>query len=147
MSIVSGTVVVTLSALSNNSKRVAFAKDINTIKDKVDEYFSIYGDLPINEDIDAINFTSASYISHVASILNEQQASKLSSEITVNNDTNENFYEIDLVKLGIESTAIGYKQNDADDVYLVTGQKHNVYYLKGYRVLKNRYFSDINIEV
>ena len=142
MIILSSAVVITLSSLQENSKRVTFAKELKTIQDKVVEYYSVYGDLPISEDANAKQYTANEYISVV-----DVGADILYDEITLNNDIAETFYQINLQKIDVKDTSRGAGNKGEDDIYLMTEKTHHVYYLKGYKVSDDRYFSRVNIDI
>ncbi|MEG1008950.1 MAG: hypothetical protein RSF67_03890, partial [Clostridia bacterium] len=50
-------------------------------------------------------------------------------------------YEIDLNKLNLNEVNRGYKKNGENDVYAISLTTNKVYYLKGFKVNKNIYYS------
>lgn len=127
-------VVVFISADSvNNSKIAAFSTDLTEIEDLIDEYYLNNNALPI---VEGTTYTKAQVVALITN-----GADSLSDEITSNGDDSSSFYEVDLSKLPIDDSASGNKNDDETDVYLVSSQNFNVYYLKGKKIANVYYFS------
>ena len=67
--------------------------------------------------------------------------SVLSEEISANGDDDNLFYVIDLEKLPIDSINSGKKEYGDNDIYVVSSENHNVYYVQGEKIAGQYYFS------
>lgn len=120
------------------TQKLSFAKDITTINDAVEEYYSVNGSLPILNDGNI--FTVQEYKNKIEEIRGSSQLEQLAHEMDVNDDESAVFYEIDISKLDIKQLKYGLKE-DEYDIFLVSDQSNKVYYLKGYDILNKVYFS------
>lgn len=115
-----------------------FVTELTTIKDKVKEYNITTGKLPVDENI---QYTLDNVL---ALHIDATKQSKLSEEITLNNDNNNTFYELDVDLLGIELDERGLKKTE-NDVFLITSNTMNVYYLEGAEIEDGFYFSTVKL--
>ncbi len=133
--IILASVVIFVSADTlNNSKKAAFASDLEVIEDLVDEYYLNNNELPI---IDTTSYDKTSVVALITTA-----SDVLSEEISSNLDDTSLFYEIDLSKLPIDESKRGTREGgDTKDIYLVATNNFNVYYLKGEKIAGEYYFS------
>lgn len=92
-----------------------FQGKITRVSNAVNKYVVDNGALPTTMEI----------------VAKEGLPESLRSEITNNNDTTNNLFVIDMVKLRVESVNIGSGNIANMDVFVVAENTNNVYYLKG----------------
>ena len=111
--------------------------DIDGISDRISNYYSRYGALPVRRDIDlSSDSTISSWVSELESSNNEGPLGA--------NDTGD-FYVIDMNAL--ENLSLNYGSGYAKmqgttlpedkDVYVINENSHNIFYLQGIRVNNN----------
>lgn len=131
--IVLASVIVTVSSDAfNNSKKAAFAMDLEQVEQLVEEYYLNNNELPINIEDEYDKSTLVG--------LALEGAEFLSEEINLNGDDDETFYKIDMSKLPIEETLRGLDEDEAD-IFVITNTSYNVYYVRGERIGDVYYFS------
>ncbi len=133
--IILSTVVVSTVSITNNSKKITFAKDLKSIEEAVASQYNTSGVLPI---VNGVEYSVDNIIALAA------DGEKLNLELIENadNDIDNKFYEVNLAEIGIKSTNRGNKKNGrANDVYLVSGHNLNIYYPLGLKAGGNIYFS------
>lgn len=122
------------SALSN------FGNEINDIQDATKSYYILNNALPKKESIAKLSKND------VLALVGATNQTAFSDELTQNGDnTLDEFYEVDISKLGIENTTKGLATNGSNDIYVVSYPSINIYYLKGVKANKTMYFSTINV--
>lgn len=132
--IILASVVIYISADSvNNAKMASLAEDITNIEDLISEYYLNNNELPI---VSGISYSKANVVDLIT-----DGSTVLSEEINQNGDDSSLFYKVDLSKLPIESSSRGVGDNGVNDIYLVSSQNFNVYYLKGEKIAGQYYFS------
>ena len=132
MLILISTVTVSLDSVVTNSRKRQFAKEIFEIQTMVDSYKKHNNDYPYIKTAEG-NKT----IELEKNIKNEDQ---LASEDII--DSKVELYVINLQKIGVNELSRGYnKDNDVTDVYAFSNKTGKVYYVKGYKVRKNKYYS------
>ncbi len=117
----------------NDAKLVQFASDLKTVSERVEEYYYLDGSLPIIEDT---VMTKSEVISLAGA---GKYIPNLENEIADNKDTDVSFYKVDLQKLDINSSIYGIGNSNND--YYVVSDNMNVYYIKGFEVGNDSYFS------
>lgn len=134
MGILASAAIFISADASNNSKKVAFASDLTTIQEAVKEYYITNNGLPT---IDQTSYTKTQILAMIS-----EGSDILSEEIAELGDNAAKFYKIDLSKLPIENSARGIGANDNNtDIYIVSAENFNVYYLKGEYIDKEYYFA------
>ena len=119
MLIIAGTTIYTSTDRFKINNLNKLYNDIDTLKDKVDNYYLQYGGLPVlkNEQNEPIRYTF----------------STLNFDKNVNDD--ENYDILDLAAMGdftLNYGKEGYKNpNRSDDVYVINEKTHTIYYVKG----------------
>ncbi len=117
-----------------NAKLAAFATDLTSIEDTIDEYYLNNNYLPI---IEGVTYSKSLVVSLIS-----QNSDVLASEIAENGDDDAVFYRVDMSKLPIKYSTRGKEANgDATDIYLVSSKNFNLYYLKGVEISGEWYFS------
>lgn len=133
MLIITSAVIFISSDTTSNTKMAAFAMDLQQIESAVEEYYLYNKELPIIK----VGYTKTTLVTSI-----ENGSEILSEEIEANGDDEAVFYEIDLGSLDVENISKGLRQGgDATDIYLVTEDSLNVYYLKGEEISSVYYFS------
>ena len=121
-------IVGTVSTIGISSINTAAYEEFKSKKirvaDYVNEYYIREQELPIKNEI----------------VSKEGLSSSLASEVNNNGDTNNILYVVDLSKLNIESVNIGRGTVDNMDVFLVSENTHNIYYLKGVSYKGENYY-------
>ena len=124
---------ITFSAdnVVNNTKKRQFAKEIYEVQNLVDKYKYENDDYPYiieNDEKKVININVEN--------IDEQFV----GEDIINNTVT--LYPIDLSKAGVQNLSRGTKKdNNENDVYAFSNQTGKVYYVKGYKVEKNVYYT------
>lgn len=127
------TTVVTISTgdLVTNSKLSNFATNMSKIQDAATSYYITRGTLPIISN--STVFTKTELLSHVGT----EKADSLSTEISENGDNNAEFYYLDVEKLNIENMVYDITDNSL----VINSEGTHVYYLDGYDINGELYFS------
>lgn len=141
MIILASAVVASVVSISNNSKTVALATDLSNIEQAVEGYYLENNELP--KITVPIEYTKSSEIPENNLItLSGENGTKLGTEIDANGDTTDKFFEVDLSKIKINSSVRGIKKNgDKSDIYVVDSRSLKIYYVKGYKIGNDTYFS------
>lgn len=133
MIIIASIAIIGINDLIITADTQDFANEVNVIEESIKEYYATHKILPV---------TSTKYNkSELLDKLDGSYKTKLNTEITENNDTDNTFYVVDLKLLEITTPERGLEV-DALDVYLVASNTLNVYYLKGVEIEDNIYFSN-----
>ena len=132
MLILISTVTVSLDSVVTNSRKRQFAKEIFEIQTMVDSYKKHNNDYPY------IKTAEGNKIIELEK--NNKNEDQLASEDIIDNKVE--LYVINLQKIGVNELSRGYnKDNDETDVYAFSNKTGKVYYVKGYKVRKNKYYS------
>ena len=132
MLILISTVTVSLDSVVTNSRKRQFAKEIFEIQTMVDSYKKHNNDYPY------IKTAEGNKIIELEK--NNKNEDQLASEDIIDNKVE--LYVINLQKIGVNELSRGYnKDNDVTDVYAFSNKTGKVYYVKGYKVRKNKYYS------
>lgn len=100
------------------SKLLRVSTDVNT-------YYRKNNELPITGEI----------------VVKNDLNQAINSEISANDDSLEELYIVDMTKLKSYNVNIGYGNSDGSDIFIVTKDSHNVYYLKGFKYKGKTYYS------
>ena len=132
MLILLSTITISLDNIVTNSKKRQFAKEIYEIQSMVDTYKKQNDDYPyikLAEGNKTIDLEVANG--------NENQ---VASEDVI--DDKVTLYVINMQKIGANELSRGYNQNgDETDVYAFSNKTGIVYYVKGYSVRRNTYYT------
>ena len=123
----------------NESKKTAFAKDLETLYDATQEYYMVNGSIPILES--ESGFSTDEYIGRITTLNGAEAAENLQSEILKNEDQTATFYEVSIQKIGIEDITYGVKKNE-NDYFIISDNSYKIYYYPGETINGNWYFSD-----
>ena len=116
---------------SNNAKKIAFATELKTLQEAVDEYVNENnGSYPIGNSV-VVDITSLS-------TENKQQVNK---ETDGYNSGKVLLYDIDYEKINVKSLKYGDESNGANDIYVVSNTSGVVYYAKGLKIGNNTYYT------
>lgn len=132
--ILSSAAILSVIAIANNGKMVAFSTDLSNIEQEVESYYLANKELP--KITVPTEYTKSTLV-----VLSGPNGSKLESEIVSNGDGGDTFFEIDLSKIKMTSSSRGLKQNGDNDIYVANSRNLRVYYVKGYKIGANTYFS------
>lgn len=125
------------------SKSVGFAKDIETIYDAAQEYYMVNGSIPSKEE--GLFFDAETYVSNISEFRDESAGDILEHEMTLNEEQDSIFYEIDTSKIGIDETKLGvYK--DENDFFVISNITKQIYYYPGFKINGKVYFSDVLLD-
>ncbi len=132
--------IVTVSNSISNAHLASFAEDLSQIEDQVDMYYLQHNSFPTaSENEEAL---SQGDILTLASERYElEKELDLNGELEKNDDMGA-FYKIDLSKINVDRTTRGTQADDDEaDVYVVSAVTMDVYYVKGYEVNFEVYYS------
>lgn len=116
---------------SNNAKKIAFATELKTLQEAVDEYVNENnGSYPIGNSV-VVDITSLS-------TENKQQFNK---ETDGYNSGKVLLYDINYEKINVKSLKYGDESNGANDIYVVSNTSGVVYYAKGLKIGNNTYYT------
>ena len=125
------TITVSSSNIINNSKKRQFAKELYEIQNLVDKYKYENNDYPYIIENDE-NKTVKKNVENISNIFVGEE--KVDNVITL--------YPINLSKVGVENLSRGInKEDDEEDVYAFSNKTGKVYYVKGYKVGDDTYYT------
>ena len=133
MMILASVALYTSADATNNAKLTSFAEDLINMEDLVSEYYLTNNELPM---VSGVSYVKADVLD-----LCTNGVETLSEEITTNGDDSAVFVKLDLAKLPIDSSSRGMGEKGTTDIYLISSQNFNVYYLQGEEIAKEYYFS------
>lgn len=134
-------VTVTISGIENvlkEAQKSEFVTELETIKDKAEEWYFLTGTLPIETGTEY----TASQLK--AKVLDSQSKTLLTNEISKNGDLNNNFFVVDLALMDIQTNERGKKQNQTD-IFVIAENTLNIYYLGGAEIYKIVRFSVVDL--
>lgn len=130
MLILTSTVTISAFNISNNAKKTKLATELSYIKEAVYNYCNVYNnDYPISESV----IVDLSQIS--SNSLNQFDKEEGYSEKRVV------LYVIDKTKLGIKDTVYGNGDVADKDIYALSKETKNVYYIKGVKAGNQTYYT------
>ena len=125
------TITVSSSNIINNSKKRQFAKELYEIQNLVDKYKYENNDYPYIIENDE-NKTVKKNVENISNIFVGEE--KVDNVITL--------YPINLSKVGVENLSRGInKEDNEEDVYAFSNKTGKVYYVKGYKVGDDTYYT------
>ncbi len=131
MLILMTTAVISGTNTSNNSKKLSFAMELNTLQIAVDSYFnSNGGNLPVGDSV----------VVDVSNLGNEFRQQFLNNGETITGD-NIVLSEIDYSKIGYSTLKYGTGKEGENDIYAVSPVTGKVYYVKGFNISSDMYFT------
>lgn len=101
-----------------------FLSKVSRVSDDINQYLLENKKLPITDEI----------------VAKEGLPNRLKLEISNNQDDYNNLYVVDMNKLRSENVKIGFGTINDLDVFLVSENTCNVYYLKGFEYKNNTYY-------
>lgn len=122
MGILVGITAMSTKGMIKESDARKFATELKQIEYLVKEYEKINGNT---------NFKNFEKVDIDVNNMPYEQRVQMESEVLT--DGNIVLYELDFKELNIMDTVYGKKQKGDDDVYVVSYDTGNVYYLKGYK--------------
>lgn len=135
LSILAGITAFSASDTIRSSKLTNFTTNMSKIQDAVSSYYATRGTLPIKDGSSEYNASS------MVAIVASQYQSNIIAEIEKNGDTNSTFYQLDVQKIGVQKAA---NNIGADGTLLVNTNGTHVYYINGYKINKDVFFSITN---
>lgn len=138
MFVLASVVVLSSKNSVDNANVTDFMSDLQKIEDSVESYYIENGIYPSSKEL--ISQTQ------VLEQVGEEKRAYLREEMELNDDYNEDgstsYYVLDLAKIDVTQTKRGTeKDEDINDVYIISESTGNVYYLKGLETKDNTYFS------
>lgn len=103
-----------------------YKSNIDRVADEVNIYVTDNGTLPVTNEVIAINSLGQDFLNHVKE----------------NGDLANKFYLVDISKLNDYNIKKGRGNVENKDVFLVTENTNNVYYLKGFKYRGKVYFNN-----
>lgn len=103
-----------------------YKSTIDRIADEVNIYITDNGNLPVTNEVVAINSLGQDFL----------------NQVKENGDLANKFYIVDISKLNDYSIKKGKGNVENKDVFLVTENTNNVYYLKGFKYRGKVYFNN-----
>lgn len=130
-------IVVSADNIINNTKKRQFAKEIYQIQNLVDRYKYENEEYPYK-------YLNDNNYEEVEFKIDDKIDSQFLNEVK-DYQNNIKLYPIDLIKIGAKTLSRGIsKDNNPNDVYVFSKDTGKVYYLKGYKVDKNIYYTLTN---
>ncbi len=123
--LVSSVSVIGSSAISSANFE-EYKSTIDRIADEVNIYITDNGNLPVTNEVIAINSLGKDFL----------------NQVKENGDLANKFYIVDISKLNDYSVKKGKGNVENKDVFLVTENTNNVYYLKGFKYRGKVYFNN-----
>lgn len=123
--LVSSISVIGSSAISSANFE-EYKSAIDRIADEVNIYITDNGNLPVTDEVIAINSLGKDFL----------------NQVKENGDLANKFYIVDISKLNDYSIKKGKGNVENKDVFLVTENTNNVYYLKGFKYRGKVYFNN-----
>lgn len=123
--LVSSVSVIGSSAISSANFE-EYKSTIDRIADEVNIYITDNGNLPVTNEVIAINSLGKDFL----------------NQVKENGDLANKFYIVDISKLNDYSIKKGKGNIENKDVFLVTENTNNVYYLKGFKYRGKVYFNN-----
>ena len=103
-----------------------YKSNIDRVSDEVNIYVTDNGTLPVTNEVIAINSLSQGFL----------------NQVKENGDLANKFYLVDISKLNDYNIKKGRGNVENKDVFLVTENTNNVYYLKGFKYRGKVYFNN-----
>ena len=101
-----------------------FRSMITRVSNDVNEYYVSNNELPVKNEVVATDSLSES----------------LKAEVEKKGDTNKKLFVVDMAKINDATVTIGRGNTSSEDIFLVSEDSQNIYYLKGYEYKKVRYY-------
>lgn len=103
-----------------------YKSNIDRVSDEVNIYVTDNGTLPVTNEVIAINSLGQDFL----------------NQVKENGDLENKFYLVDISKLNDYNIKKGRGNVENKDVFLVTENTNNVYYLKGFKYRGKVYFNN-----
>lgn len=123
--LVSSVSVIGSSAISSANFE-EYKSNIDRVADEVNIYVTDNGTLPVTNEVIAINSLGQDFL----------------NQVKENGDLANKFYLVDISKLNDYNIKKGRGNIENKDVFLVTENTNNVYYLKGFKYRGKVYFNN-----
>lgn len=123
---------VTISVVNslNNSRKVQFALEINSIEASINTYYVANGEYPTGSSV-TLDLTGID--SYKDQILANGEVPTSDNKVIL--------YEIDYSKIGNLTTNLGNGKNGENDIYALSQETGRVYYLQGLKIGSEVYFT------
>lgn len=123
--LISSVSVIGSSAISSANFE-EYKSNIDRVADEVNIYVTDNGTLPVTNEVIAINSLGQDFL----------------NQVKENGDLANKFYLVDISKLNDYNIKKGRGNVENKDVFLVTENTNNVYYLKGFKYRGKVYFNN-----
>ena len=123
--LVSSVSVIGSSAISSANFE-EYKSNIDRVSDEINIYVTDNGNLPVTNEVIAINSLGQDFL----------------NQVKENGDLANKFYLVDISKLNDYNIKKGRGNVENKDVFLVTENTNNVYYLKGFKYRGKVYFNN-----
>ena len=138
MTILGSIIIAQTQSFIQTAERNDFITELTTLEDKVKEHYLLTGNLPIK---DGEEYTLEQL---KAKLSTDEEKNALQNEVELNKDEEQKFLVIDIEKLPIESQKNGFGKEETD-IYVITENTFNLYYLKGNLVEGKIVFSTVTL--
>lgn len=137
MIILTGFVIAMTTNIIPSSREASFLSDLSILEDKIKEYYTNTGALPIKENT---HFTLTALRNDYIS---STKVGSFDAEVTKNQDNDNEFNLLDLDAIGVTDNERGNGETN-DDIYVFSTNTLNVYYLAGVKGRNGTVFSLAN---
>ena len=137
MIILTGFVIAMTTNIIPSSREASFLSDLSILEDKIKEYYTNTGALPIKENT---HFTLTALRNDYIS---STKVGSFDAEVTKNQDNDNEFNLLDLDAIGVTDNERGNGETN-DDIYVFSDNTLNVYYLAGVKGRNGTVFSLAN---
>ncbi|MBR5227811.1 MAG: hypothetical protein IKV94_04145 [Clostridia bacterium] len=132
MAILAGLIIINMVDSTKEANRVAFMKELKTVLEACNGYFLENGELPI---VQGIEYSKNDLLNIVP-----QNSSLIQEEMNLNKDNSDKYYKVDLSLLNAKGGLVG-ATSDAGDFFVINKNVSQIYYLKGFEIGNELYFS------
>ena len=132
MTILVSTTIVGINLATNDARLRVLINDLNQMEEKIKETYILTGMVPTEGTVMTYD--------QVLLKVEPEYRSGLIKAITENEETESKFYEVSLSKMGTSMTKRGVKKTP-DDIYVISEDKLNVYYIRGVKIGDERYYT------
>ena len=138
--ILTGTIIVSsVSSLKSNKLRNMQA-DIDNLRDKVSNYYSQYGEIPADKNIE---YTNISHINSVSEAVDTGAFYVIDLSAVENVTLN---YGKDYEKIRNGEATTEEEINKLTDLYIINADSHNIFYVEGIEIDGEIFFTDYGEE-
>ena len=141
--ILTGVIIVnSLSSLKSNKLRNMQA-DIDNLRDKVSNYYSRYGEIPADKNIEYTNIEQIKSSGVISEVVDTGAFYVIDLEAIENVTLN---YGKDYEKIKNGEATTEEEINKLTDLYIINGESHNIFYVAGIELDGEKFYTDYTSE-